>query len=168
MPHRTSRKNNLLKKDPHCYYCGIEVGIYNLNPHEKTPDNMAGVHTQYSRYTDKRNATDTPRERTVLACAKCIKQKSKEEQDSIPLEKKRELAQNNRNRNKPIDEKYKGVIKFLQMELNICMHDIDLLKCIEPISLATTYVKCFLSNYLEEKEKNENHNPILLTENKSE
>ncbi len=82
------RRENLMKKDPHCYWCGVEVIYYRLIKHEKVPDNFATLDHLHTRYTlaVKRATAGQHKPVTVLACWKCNNERGKKETESMPRE----------------------------------------------------------------------------------
>ncbi len=85
-----SRKLRLFKRDPHCYYCGVEVREIVVPRGKKIPDDMATVEHLYSKLDYRRHdPNDGKEERTVLACYKCNSEKGKEQDVLMTLEEKR-------------------------------------------------------------------------------
>ena len=68
-----------MEKDPHCYWCGIEVIFYALPQGEKFPNNFATTDHLYDRYDFERRkqAVIKNEERHVLACYKCNEDRGK-------------------------------------------------------------------------------------------
>lgn len=63
------RKVNLMKVDPHCFYCRREVFLFKHVDGAKIPDNQATLdHVEDRVYRDNRPIKG---ENTVLACVKC-------------------------------------------------------------------------------------------------
>lgn len=80
-------RKRLFKKDPHCYYCGIETKEYSdiahrdLRQGEKYPDDMATLEHLYDRYTYKRYIEVGAK---VLACYKCNVKRANQRNRSFP------------------------------------------------------------------------------------
>lgn len=70
-------KQYLMRNDPHCYYCGIEVVDYGKIPDGTTePNDMATIDHTISRFYRNKNEI-VPK---VLACNYCNKKRAAEEQ----------------------------------------------------------------------------------------
>ena len=72
IPMKTSaqrRKSNLMKEDPHCFYCRREVFIFPHVDGKRVPNNQATL----DHIEDRVYRIDRPiiGENTVLACFKC-------------------------------------------------------------------------------------------------
>lgn len=65
------RRKRLMDKDPHCYWCGIEVIYYPLKKHERMPENYATLDHLKSKYNGKRPDVHMKQKTLVLACSKC-------------------------------------------------------------------------------------------------
>lgn len=90
---KKKRKFNLFKADPHCYWCGIEVKIYNVQRHQKHPDDEATVDHLVSRYyPEKRKNPEKNERRLVLSCRKCNMDRAEEEKKKIPIEEIRKMS----------------------------------------------------------------------------
>lgn len=76
------RKEALLKKFNHCYYCKVEMVWYGLQKGEKQPDNFATwdhINQKYD-HPDGRPAIG----RLVLACRKCNESRAIESEKALP------------------------------------------------------------------------------------
>ena len=81
---KKNRRNNLMAKDPHCHWCGIEVIYRKLTFGEKMPDNFATIDHLFSRLSPQRGQKQHPtQEITVLACNKCNFIRGKEEEKGL-------------------------------------------------------------------------------------
>lgn len=84
------RRANLLRKDPHCYWCGILVVYFNTNG-GPVPDNFATIDHIQTRNTDYRKLSailngrqfTKDKTNTVLACARCNAKRNNEEQRAL-------------------------------------------------------------------------------------
>jgi len=79
---RARRRQVLMKRDPHCAYCGCEV-VYFDNHGGQLPPNFATIDHVYSRLTPG----GRPRKGdTVLACRACNEARGHEEVAQLPIE----------------------------------------------------------------------------------
>jgi 5-methylcytosine-specific restriction endonuclease McrA len=62
------RRADLMKRDPHCRRCGVELVYFKPRPHEPLPDNFATLEHVNSR----NQSVPRPKQgRLVLWCRKC-------------------------------------------------------------------------------------------------
>lgn len=76
-----NRKLYLLRKDPHCYWCGREVFDHDLSHKSHPPYNTATVDHLITRYSSVRGEV---KGETVLSCWKCNNDRSKQETSQMP------------------------------------------------------------------------------------
>ena len=85
---KRSRSRNLLKADPHCYWCGCAVILGNRNRNGKDcapcPPNMATLDHVVSRNNKnwKKGAINS----IVLSCSKCNNERQRKEVKALPKE----------------------------------------------------------------------------------
>lgn len=91
MPIKALRQQ-LLAKDPHCHWCGIQVRELNLGNLKKgqfAPDDMATIEHLYDRFEpEKRYQVYSNYEDKVLACFKCNTERSTNKHKSMTLKEK--------------------------------------------------------------------------------
>ena len=69
------RKVNLMKKDPHCFYCKREVFIFKHQSRVAFPDNQATLdHVEDRVYRENRPIKGI---NTVLCCTKCNRDRNR-------------------------------------------------------------------------------------------
>lgn len=83
------RRDQLFRKDPHCYWCGCEVRNYYDGHHGRVHEDRATLDHLYSRYDPRRGKENGKR---VLACWKCNHEREKAETKAQPLERLHELS----------------------------------------------------------------------------
>jgi 5-methylcytosine-specific restriction endonuclease McrA len=64
------RRANLMKIDPHCWYCGMEL-VFVETDGGKLPDNYPTIEHLFSRYSGRIHTNHTNEVRRVLACKEC-------------------------------------------------------------------------------------------------
>jgi 5-methylcytosine-specific restriction endonuclease McrA len=65
------RRKDLSKRDPYCWYCGIQVFEYGLDGGPVPPDQATLEHLFSRRNPERREAVPLPSLRRVLACYDC-------------------------------------------------------------------------------------------------
>ncbi len=80
---RKIRRDNLMRQNPHCYWCGIEVIDYQIAQPKRLPDDQATLdHLQDRLGRDKRPMLNG-KPLTVLACYKCNLERSAKKQQEM-------------------------------------------------------------------------------------
>ena len=100
---KQARRQNLIKEDPHCFYCGREVVERELAPGEAPADDTATVEHIPSLV---RGPFAGPR-RTVLACHRCNNDHAHAEQSALAkaIKRRRKRAKKRERRQAQIAER---------------------------------------------------------------
>jgi hypothetical protein len=72
------RRQQLMAKDPHCYWCGKEVIYFKTNG-GRVPNNFATIDHLYSKLSGKRFDPKRKQKTLVLACYKCNQERARKE-----------------------------------------------------------------------------------------
>lgn len=78
------RRANLMREDPHCYWCGCEVVYFELKRHQTMPPNFATIDHINSRLLNPDGRPSVGQQ--VLACSSCNEARNQQEASSLPLE----------------------------------------------------------------------------------
>lgn len=87
MAHNKSKREQLMKEDPHCFWCGIEVTNEWPEGRIKPPANLATLDHVYDKWMPKereeawKNGDD---KRRVLACYRCNQRRNNDRMKEIP------------------------------------------------------------------------------------
>ena len=82
---KQARLKNLLKLNPHCFWCGCLVTLENRHGrHKKHPPHMATLDHIISR--NNKNWKKGTRNRIVLSCTECNNKRQAEETKELPIE----------------------------------------------------------------------------------
>jgi hypothetical protein len=75
------RREQLMRYDPHCHWCGCEVVYFEPQRRQKVPDNFATIDHVYSRMAGR-----PLQGRWVLACSRCNQERGQAEQAALGLD----------------------------------------------------------------------------------
>ena len=84
------RRANLMRDNPHCYWCECKVVYFELKRHQTMPPDFATIDHTNSRLL---NPDGRPKQgKQVLACSRCNGERNRQEESSLPLEELWERA----------------------------------------------------------------------------